>query len=160
MDNLSLSSVFARNCSARRIDRPAAAAFLDANHRMGYATSRYCYGLFVDRSTGGAECRLEPGTLVAVAAFSNARRWQKGDRRVASYEWVRYASLPEVRVVGGMGKLLDAFVGDVCPDDVVTYVDTKWSDGDAYRELGFLEEGVVEKMNFKCLKFRLKLTDY
>lgn len=157
MDNLSLVSVFARNCSIRRIDKPSAKLFLDANHRMGYATSRYCYGLFVKRSTGGAECRLDEGTIVAVAAFSNARRWQKGDRRVASYEWVRYASLPQVRVLGGMGKLLDNFIKDVEPDDVVTYVDRSWSDGDAYRSLGFVEECTVEKPGFKCLKFRLSL---
>ena len=28
-------------------------------------------------------------TLVAVAAFSNARKWIKGDKTIRSYEWTR-----------------------------------------------------------------------
>ena len=80
---------------------------------------RYRYGLFVERSTGAAEASLPAGSLVAVAVFSNARRWVKDGRRVSSYEWIRYASLPGIRVVGGMGKLLQAFIDEVQPDDVI-----------------------------------------
>ncbi|MCQ2180461.1 MAG: hypothetical protein MJY50_00150 [Bacteroidales bacterium] len=154
MDNLDLSTVFARNCEVRRIDRARAAAFMDSCHRMGSATCRHCYGLFIKRRTGGSETELECGTMVAAATFSNARRWRKGDVTVASYEWIRYASLPGIRVTGGMGKLLNAFVEEVGPDDVMSYCDLGWSDGDAYRELGFTQEGVVERTGFRCLKFR------
>ena len=104
MDNL--SGVFARNCSVRRIDKAASDSFLNAYHRLGATGGRYRYGLFVERSTGAAEASLTAGSLVAVAVFSNARRWVKDGRRVSSYEWIRYASLPGIRVVGGMGKLL------------------------------------------------------
>lgn len=156
MDNL--RNIFARNCTARRIDKPAAAAFLDANHRLGYTNCRYLYGLFVRRSTGAAETELAPGTMVAVAGFSGARRWRKGDRIVSSYEWVRYASPEGIRVVGGMGKLLRTFIDDVHPDDVMTYSDPFSADGgEVYRLLGFSSEGIVEKPGFRCEKFRLKL---
>ena len=154
MDNL--SNIFARNCSVRRIDRPAAAAFLDSSHRLGSAYCRYCYGLFVERTTGAAESRVPRGTLVAVSAFSGARRWQKGDRRISSYEWVRYASLPGIRVVGGMGKTLSAFIEEYHPDDVMSYADAGSPDGgDAYRVLGFREEGIVSGEGFRSIKFRL-----
>ena len=159
MDNLKLAAVYARNCEVRRIDKPVAAAFLSAYHRMGDASSRYRYGLFVKRRTGRSEAGLEPGTIVAVATFSNARRWKKDNGTVASYEWIRYASLPEFRVVGGMGKLLRAFIDEVHPDDVMTYCDPGWSGGDAYRELGFTEETIIEKPEFKCIKFRLRITE-
>ena len=84
-------------------------------------------------------------TLVAVGEFSSARTMKDGRR---SYEWVRYASEPGVRVVGGMGKVLQKFVDDVHPDDVMTYADLEWSDGGAYRALGFEPEGLKAPVTF------------
>lgn len=137
--------VFARNCEVHRIDRPQANAFMDANHSYGAAACRHCYGLFTVRRTDskayGAARIIGPGTLVAAAEFSNARRWQKDEREIRSYEWVRYASLPEVRINGGMGKILQKFIYDVNPDDIMSYADLEWSDGEAYRRLGFVTDG-------------------
>ena len=67
------------------------------------------------------------GTLVAVASFSKARRWSKkgedGEQEtICSYEWLRYASLPELRVLGGMGRILARFIEDFHPDDIMSYV--------------------------------------
>ena len=71
-----------------------------------------------------------------------------------SFEWVRYASLKSLRVVGGMGKLLEAFAREVGPDDVMTYVDSSSSDGSSYLELGFEPEGTVERCGWTNLKLR------
>lgn len=132
------SQVYARNCEVRRIDKAEAESFLISSHSYGDASCKYRYGLFTLRSTGekGHEA-IAPGTLVAVSEFSSARTWKKGEQTVKSYEWVRYASLPGVRVDGGMGKMLKHFIVDVHPDDVMTYADLEWSDGEAYRKLGF-----------------------
>ncbi len=89
-----------------------------------------------------------------------ARKWVKDGREVRSYEWVRYCSLPDVRVVGGMGKILEEFISQVRPDDIMTYSDPRWSDGDAYKALGFVPEGEKDFGDFKSVKLRLKLTDY
>lgn len=129
-------SIFARKCEVRRIVKPVAAAFLEENHSYGDAACRYRYGLYL-----GEE-------LVAVAEFSNARRWQKGDAVIRSYEWVRYASLADARVVGGMGKVLKAFIDEVHPDDIVSYADLEWSDGKVYRTLGFVEDGFKAPVTF------------
>lgn len=154
-----LQGVYARNCIVRRIDEPTASAFLNHSHRLGSAASRYRYGVFVSRRTGSSEVRLDPGTLVAVATFSSARRWIKSGRRVSSYEWVRYASLPGIRVIGGMSKALDAFVEDVHPDDVMTYTDP--DGGEVYRLLGFTLEGEIERPEgHRTLKYRRKYIDY
>ena len=91
---------------------------------------------------------VEPGSLVAVATFSNARKWQKGEKTIRSYEWTRYASLPGVRINGGMGKMLKAFVDDVNPDDVMSYADLEWSEGAVYEQLGFRLEGVKDPVLF------------
>jgi hypothetical protein len=78
---------------------------------------------------------------VAVATFSNARKWQKGKKVIRSYEWTRYASLPGVRINGGMGKALKAFIKDIQPDDIMSYADLEWSEGAVYEQLGFELEG-------------------
>lgn len=147
MDTLGkLPTVFARKCSVRRIDKNTAGDFLEKHHRMGDATSRYRYGLF----------GVKPGeesqeTLLAVATFSNGRTMRDGTR---SFEWIRYASESSLRVIGGMGKLLDAFVEELHPDDVMTYVDASLSDGGSYLELGFCNEALVSKSGFTNLKLR------
>lgn len=139
----------------RRIDKPLAKAFLDANHRLGDTTCRYRYGLFARRTTGSGEAGTAEGTLVAVATFSNARRWQKGDGKVSSYEWIRYASAEGYRVTGGMSKLLAAFVEEVHPDDVMSYADAGWPDGgEVYKTLGFVEECRVERAGHTDIKYR------
>ncbi len=172
-------SIFARNCEIRRIDKAQAQAFLAANHSYGYAACKYHYGLFLKRHD----------QLVAVATFSNARKWIKGEREIRSYEWTRYASLPNLRISGGMGKLLKAFIKEVNPDDIMSYADLEWSEGQVYKALGFTREPVGKGpvsfainpdtyerkaigkdvpddpsllyfTNFGSAKYRLKLTSY
>ena len=143
------TSLYARNCEVRKIDKDTAAEFLDKNHSYGDATCRYRYGLYLKRYTGKRGVgSVEPGTLVAVATFSNARKWQKGDKVIRSYEWTRYASLPGARISGGMGKVLKAFIKDVQPDDIMSYADLEWSEGKVYEQLGFVLEGKKEPVMF------------
>ena len=159
------TQVYARNCELRRIDKPTAAAFLKESHDYADALCRYRYGLFLKHLTGekqygraptpaahstipdsaaasdilpsAAAPVLAPGTLVAVAEFSNLRNLDLDGIRSRSCQWIRYASLPGVRVEGGMGKVLQGLIKDADPEDVMTYADLEWSDGRAYRALGF-----------------------
>ena len=146
--------VYARNCEIRRIDKITAADFLAANHSYGDSSNRYRYGLFLKRHTGhiaseGSETwKYPPGTLVAVATFSNARKWVKGEQTISSYEWIRYASLPGLRISGGMGKLLKTFIEEVQPDDIMSYADLEWSEGTVYEQLGFTLEGQKDPVLF------------
>ena len=144
--------VYARNCEVRRIEKKEAAAFLAEHHSYGNASCRYHYGMFLKRHTGhnadGGVGWPEPGTLVAVAQFSNARKWLKGNKEIRSYEWTRYASLSGVRISGGMGRMLKTFIEDVKPDDIMSYADLEWSWGDAYSQLGFSLEGQKEPVTF------------
>lgn len=150
--------MYARNCEIRRIDKQIAADFLDRNHSYGDASCRYRYGMFLKRYTGRSADVIpesvrndfvSPGALVAVATFSNARKWKKGDKEIRSYEWTRYASLPGVRISGGMGKMLKKFIQDVKPDDVMSYADLEWSEGKVYEQLGFALEGRKEPVTFE-----------
>ena len=191
------SQAYARNCEVKRIDKTEAKAFLSANHSYGYAACRYCYGLFLKRHTGHIAEEIKAidssrdgdiGRLIAVATFSNARKWVKEGHEIRSYEWTRYASLPDMRVNGGMGKLLKAFIKEVHPDDIMSYADLEWSEGHVYEALGFKAESGKDAVdfsidghtwerypiksrksgmagnlffrNFGSRKFRLKITDY
>lgn len=182
------TQIYARNCEIRKIDKKTAADFLAAHHSYGDAACRYRYGLFLKRYTGHTSSlaidRPQAGELVAVATFSNGRKWIKGDKTIRSHEWTRYASLPGVRLSGGMGKLLQAFIEEVKPDDIMTYADLEWSEGKVYEQLGFTLEGVKYPVTFVVddewrrfpiksgmtgsrfmrnlgsNKYRLKLTDY
>ncbi len=140
------TGIFARNCGIEKINRTDAAAFLEDCHSYGDAKSRYHYGLF------------HQGELVGVAEFSNARKWRKAgadadgqpaELLIRSYEWVRYASLPGTRIVGGMGKVLKHFIAERQPDDIMSYADLEWSEGQVYRTLGFEEEGLRRPVLFR-----------
>jgi len=129
-------SIFARNCRIEKLDTPLASAFLEKYHTYGAARSKYRYGL------------LYKNELVAVASFSSGRPMMRECGELESFEWVRYASLPDVRISGGMGKLLQAFVEDIHPDEVMSYADLEWSDGGVYRALGFKEAGRRAAVDF------------
>lgn len=133
-------SIFARKCkivSGSSI-APAVASFLDENHSYGNAQCKHRYALL---------CGDE---MVAVATFSKPRPMPREDGRTyLSFEWVRYASVAGTRVVGGMGRLLKAFLKDAVamgleagmPVEVMSYSDNEWSSGGAYFQLGFRQIG-------------------
>lgn len=137
--------IHARLCTVRRIDKPVSSAFLQANHPFGDAACRYRYGVFF-----GEE-------LIAVGTFSSIRHIILAGADSSSCEWVRYASLDGLQVMGGMGKVLKAFIDEVHPGDIMTYAPHGFSGG-AYVRLGFRREGEKEfPSGGRSVKFRLLL---
>lgn len=151
-------SIFARKCKVISGRGNQAVAeqvreFLHKHHSYSSAKCRYRYALEYE------------GEIVAVATFSEGRPMvrkigsllqnvPKEEQENAeilifdSYEWVRYASLPGVRVVGGMGRLLNAFIEERytriepgTPLEVMTYSDSEWGNGQVYEKLGFKYAG-------------------
>lgn len=101
-------SVFARKClvlsnfakgAENRVSKEKVGEFLGKYHNYGYVKSTYCIAL---------SCN---GGIVAAATFSEPKRFVNSGTTILSYEWTRYASLPEIRVAGGMGKILKYFIG-------------------------------------------------
>lgn len=137
----------ARLTLARRTDNAAISQFLDANHLNGNTMSKFRYGLFLPKRY----YRVLPQSfvfdqsadelLVAVATFSNARIFEQNGRPFRSHELIRFASLQGTNVVGALDKLLNAFIREKAPDDIMTYADLEWSDGRSYKRLGFEEKG-------------------
>ncbi|MEN6569551.1 MAG: hypothetical protein ABFC18_06040 [Rikenellaceae bacterium] len=132
--NLGLQkTIYARKCVAREISVADAIQFLNANHLLGYTRSNYRYGLF---ATEDSET-VKSESLVAVATFSGPKIINREGTNVKSYEWVRYANYSDFRVVGGMGKLLDFFIQKEFPQEIMSYADRSWGNGNAYVKLGF-----------------------
>lgn len=139
-------TVFARNCEVRVIDSNTAKVFLNRNHLLGHTAASYYYALFVvKRAESFKEGLAEP---IAVAAFSSPRPMNRDGEILSSYEWVRYASRRGVRVAGGMGKLLNYFVKEQSPQEIMSYADRDWSEGDVYKKLGFRFVGYTLPIDF------------
>lgn len=162
------SHVFARNCHVEKITRSAAAAFMDSWHSYGDATCKYRYGLFLDRPSTGPTHSFPAGTMVAAATFSNGRFMERDGKLWRSYQWIRYASFPDTRVSGGMGKIMKHFMescgfGEAMPEeiagaagrdgfggwDIMSYADLEWSAGGAYSSLGFRDEGLKAPVMYR-----------
>lgn len=136
--------IFARNCRVVRPQADQLSSFLQACHTYGSTRSRYRYAL-VDAKD----------RLVAAATFSASRWMDREGIQVASWEWIRYASLPELTIVGGMSRLLETFVREVHPQEIMTYADLEWSSGTAYQQLGF------EKVETRpCVEFCVDPSDW
>lgn len=176
-------SVFARKCKVvsgeewrkmMKEGHPSDVEFLEKYHSYGGAKSKYKYALVYDNKIVAVATFSAPRPMVRRIAnpFSNVPHNEMGTIRmlehvhlddrayslsdavlVQSYEWVRYASLPDIRVVGGMGKLLHAFFNDIkskgtAPIEVMTYSDNEWSAGDVYEKLGFTFVGEREPVAY------------
>lgn len=129
-------TIFARKCLVDTIDAKDASYFLNKNHLLGSARSSYRY------------CLRYNGEIVAVALFSDSRPMRRDDCVLSSYEWVRYASKDSVRVSGGMGKLLNHFIKEQRPEEIMSYSDADWVLGNAYEKLGFKKTGATAPVEF------------
>lgn len=135
----------ARVTQVRKIDRPTAAEFLNANHLQGAAASKIRYGLFLPRryfrvldKDFPIKTDLEE-LLVAIATFSHPRVFSRDGIPFRSFELIRFSNLKNTTVVGGLDKLLRAFTKEYRPGDIMTYADLEWSEGGSYRRIGFQE---------------------
>ena len=146
----SFTRLHARHCFIERIDKLTADKFLEINHLQGSVKAKFKYGLFlksqyVERFFGSVVCgdtgngiQSPQPKLIAVATFSGARTMKIGERAgTRSFELIRFATLQNYVVVGGMDKLLKVFIKEHQPDDIMSYADRDWSDGRSYHKLGF-----------------------
>ncbi len=130
--------VFARKCKIQKIDKPQADLFLNENHIYGSAKSKIKIGLFYNEE------------LYAVATFAGQRQFHDGTRSV---ELLRYCSKNGYTVVGGLDKLLKAYIKEYKPNSIMTYVDLDWGVGNSFLKLGFelkeKKESIVFYVNTK-----------
>lgn len=116
--------IYARKCEVKVIDYQTGYGFLNETHIQGGAPCAIWIGLF------------HGGELVSVMGWNKARFDKNYD-----WELVRFASALNTTVVGGFSKCLKAF-RELHRGSVVSYADYSRSNGDVYRNNGFIEKGL------------------
>ncbi len=116
--------VYARQTVIQKIEQPLLLGFLQEHHTNVPIPAKFKYGLFYR------------GELVAVAGFSSMITLTKEGGGKSS-ELLRFCSTSGVTVVGGLSKLLKAFIREKKPQHLMTYIDREWSTGRGFSCLGF-----------------------
>ena len=135
--------------------------FLDAFHTYGYLRGQTDYLLMYKEDTVAAaqfrhtyyKTGMSVGQVPAAneQTIPNSKTAGMHPQQLCAYEWTRYASLPDVRIAGGMGKVLKHFLkdaGKINVIEVMSYSDNEWSNGDAYLKLGFKYSGCTEPITY------------
>lgn len=151
----------ARLTKVRRIDKPTLERFMDVHHLQVSTNAKFKYGLFLPKNYQRILKDDSPATpfltqqmtmqgeaLVAVASFSGGKNILREGETFRSFELIRFANHLDCTVVGGLDKLLKAFVTELQPDDIMTYADRDWSDGRSYERLGFERMGATPPHTF------------
>jgi hypothetical protein len=107
--------IHARKCQIGSLTTNVARQFFSQNHLQGYAGGQIKIGLFYN-------------DVLVMACILGKSRFSK----IATLELVRSASLQGVTVVGGLSKMLA-----IIDDDILSYADRRYSNGNAYKETGF-----------------------
>lgn len=142
------SSIGARKCEVRRVNKSDATAFINAHHLLGFPpTSQiFAYGLY------------NKDELVSLLVMCRPR--YKKDMSY-DYELLRFVS--SVKVSGGLQKLWKFFLDDKKPTSVLTYTDNNIGNGFVYRTLGFSESSIEpptlywENLRYPQYKFQAKV---
>lgn len=114
--------VYARKCEIRQVNTEFKTKFLKKYHIQGDVTSQYNYGLYSNNKCVAIMCLGKRKIL---------------DKSTNQFELLRYATISSFTVVGGAGKLLQYFIMQHTPDNIVSYCDRRWSTGNLYKQLGF-----------------------
>lgn len=128
--------IHGRETVLERVDAGAALQFLKENHLLVPLKGKYRFGLFYK------------GELLSLAVFSGARQMKAKGDGYRSFELLRFCHLRMHLVQGGLSKLLAGFRRAFRPSDIMTYVDLDWSEGNAFRRMGFIPAGKRDPQEF------------
>jgi hypothetical protein len=118
-----LQKIYARNCTISLIPKELKRNFLSKYHIQGNDNSQIYIGAFYDQN------------LVAVMTFGILRKTLGSKRVSGSYELYRYASC--TNIIGGASRLLQFFIKNYNPNEILTYSDNRWGITDFYEKIGF-----------------------
>lgn len=107
------SRIYARQAVARKIPKSVYLPFLEANHLWGATGAKHGYGLFLKPKKTIQHQNHDDEILVAVATFSAKRKVKRASHNFHSFELLRFCTLLDTTVVGGLTKLVAAFVKEV-----------------------------------------------
>jgi len=117
---ISQQRIYARKTKVKRITKLEYLPFLEENHLWGATGAKYGYSLYNKAND----------MLVAVATFSSKRKINRDNQTFHSFELLRFCTKLDTTVVGGITKLISAFVKEIKSNlsentriDIVTSID-------------------------------------
>lgn len=111
--------IHGRKTIVKKIDYKTCAQFLNEYHLQGEHKSKIRYGLFFE------------DRLVGCMTFIKSRYDKEG------YEISRWCVHPEVQIMGGFQKVLQQFIDEYSPTQIVSYSDRRFFNGETYKAAGF-----------------------
>ncbi|NNE55530.1 MAG: hypothetical protein HKN32_05890 [Flavobacteriales bacterium] len=126
----------ARETCVEKVDKLLAREFAEAHHLMGFAGGKVHLAL------------KRGGNTLSVMSFGKKCPVEREGQTFESVEIIRYCTSSGTAVVGGLSKLLSHFSKQYPSDDLMTYVDAEWSEGDGFRKFGFEEIDRTEPQKF------------
>ena len=115
------TTVYARNCTIRLLDKKIEKQFISKYHIHGYIPSKFSVGLFYQDQ------------LQSVMSFVKSRFSTKH-----KYELARFCTVGNVTVVGGGSKMIKFAKSHIDNESIVSYCDYSKSSGNGYTSMGFL----------------------
>jgi hypothetical protein len=127
------NKIYARKTQVKVItDKETVNAFLNENHLQGFVNSNINYGLYYENE------------LVSMMTFMKKRKIFNGGNKEGHYELVRFCNKLNYSVIGGASKLLNKFITDYSPKNILSYCDISWANGNLYKKLGFNYVGLTK----------------
>lgn len=122
--------IYARKCIIKVIDdNSTVKEFLNQNHIQGYSNSLIKIGLYYENE------------LVSIMTFEKMRKGLGNNDNSDNYfNLNRFCCNLNTQVIGGASKLLKYFIKTFNPKSIITYADKRYSNGNLYKELGFMEK--------------------
>lgn len=126
-----VTRIYARKCVVKEISLREASDFCNTNHLQGYAGSNVRLGLYYSDE------------LVSVMTFSKPSIAKGSKNKEGCWELQRFCSKVNYSVVGGASKLLKYFERNYFWQEIYSYADRRWSDGNVYTKLNFEFKGTT-----------------
>lgn len=121
--NIIENKIYGRKCVVNFISNKDYVNFLQNNHIQGKNNAKYKLGLFFNNR------------LFAVMGFEKTRKTISNIDD--SYTLNRFCNEQNTIVIGGANKLLNFFIKNLNPKEIITFADKRYSYGDLYYKLGF-----------------------
>jgi len=123
---LNTKRVGARKCIIKEIDSKTKNLFLEKYHLQGSDNSSIKLGAYYNKE------------LIGVMTFGLPRRsLGRNTKKEKEYELIRFATISDTYTPGLASKILKFFINKYNPEEVYSYADRRWSQGNLYKSIGF-----------------------
>lgn len=121
---ININKIYARKCIIKLVDYKDKDNFLNENHIQGKTTSSVNIGLYYNNE------------LVSLMTFGRRKTNNKSE-----FELIRFCNKLNTTVVGGASKIFNYFIKNYEFNEIISYSDNSYSNGDIYKTLNFKYAG-------------------